>query len=366
MGKVFTPEEIQAEAIPVEGAHLAAADIIIDQLFYGEAFDQFKNYPNEYIGFTGINAGLIHGSVTHGTENVRSDLDVLLIHMADVERFDTLGVVRDVFGRITSNLHVPVEANIIELTDAHDRRHRIDPLFLRYLEHAQGDERFSVNFPVNDLGIGFMNHRETPQSLLRVVQRYTGAKTTSFAGALTQETPTDEHRYQRALELPKNLGRKVISMTNLDFLPAEASGDEIVEGFRSFVSLCSSPEWLRDPRNSFRSDLHRLDALDREYTEVLKSTIDGETTIEAYHDWLEGNRLDALKLAHRICVATQGILRAYGKSLPPPNPEVKWVPAYGNAEPEPEFGPSDDEPDADDYLSYMTNHGEFDEFDSDY
>lgn len=312
MGKVFTPEEIQAGKVPVEGAHLAAADIIVDQLLRKEVFP----YLFQKIGYIGIESGLVHGSVTHGTETIRSDLDVLLIHRPGGDRrSEGLDTVRDIFGSIETNLHVPVESHIVTLTDALSRNHRIDPLFLRYLASAQENPKYSYGFPVSSLWLGFTEHSFSRQNLARVAQRYTGGKTASFASALAEGATADMHRYQRALELPKNLGRKIVSMLDKDidgdFKPV-LDGPSVLAGFKDFIAQTSNSN-----EQSLINAIDKLDSIDREYSEVLTDAVDHRVNLASYQAWLDAHALPAFELAHEICVDTQATLDVYAKSLRP-------------------------------------------------
>ena len=133
MGKVFSPEQVYAGHIPEAGAHLSAARLLVNEILDGEVF---RSFPEEFIE-SGIDSGLVHGSVTHGTANMRSDLDVLLIQRPQRDNDDTLLKVASVFGRIASDLHVPVESNILTMEDALRRNHKIDVIFLEYLQRAE-------------------------------------------------------------------------------------------------------------------------------------------------------------------------------------------------------------------------------------
>lgn len=280
MGKVFTPEELERGFIPQEGAHLEAAEYIVDQLFRErEPFsdvDEFFAYLER-----DIDAGLIHGSVTHGTANRRSDVDVVVIYLPHTPAMDTI---RNVFDVARANYKVPIEANLISRDDALSGMHSIDPLFLRYLLAAQENPDFSWNNPAGKLSIGMPNAPYSDERLARVVQRYIGAKSASFSKALVAEE-IDAHKLQRAFELPKNLGRKVLSMKSEDFEVAEHTGDDIVRLFTEFVTEQDVPDHRIIQINS---GMKYLLEQDQDYSEFLQETIDGLHSIAAYRSWLAG------------------------------------------------------------------------------
>lgn len=310
MGKVFTAGEIAAGEIPAEGAHLEAAEYIVDKLFYGQA--AFSDDPWAFFE-PKINSGMVHGSVTHGTESVRSDLDLVLIYYPD--RSEVLDTVQGVFTDITDKFKVPIEANIVTLTDALSKNHRIDPLFLRYLHQAQENQQFSWQWPADCLSIGFTQHDFHPIALARTVQRYIGAKSSSFSKALVLEDLRDEHAMQRALELPKNLGRKVLGMADSDFDVRTATTADVHKGISEFIadrSFGHEDNYGKDTKET----LLRLSDRDAEYNEVLQAAINGELSPENYQRWLDKNRREVIRLAISACYDFQdSILRRYMREV---------------------------------------------------
>lgn len=310
MGKVFTSEEIRVGAIPEPGAHLEAAEYVVDQLFYGQK--AFSDDPWAWLE-PKISSGMVHGSVTHGTANVRSDLDVVLIYHSD--RAEVLDTVQDVFVEVADKFKVPIEANVMTLTNALNKNHHIDPLFLRYLRQAQDNPKFSWEWPSDCLGIGFTQHDFHPIALARTVQRYVGAKSDGFSRALALEDLRDEHALQRALELPKNLGRKVLGMVDPEFDVREATTSDVQQGVSEFVAkraFVHDENYGQDILDTLRCLSNR----DAEYDEVLQATIIGEMSPEHYRAWLDKNRRELIRFAIHACDHFQdSVMRRYMREI---------------------------------------------------
>lgn len=309
MGKVFSPEELRAGQIPVEGAHTAAADFIVEQLFYDQK--AFSDDPLAFIE-TAISSGMVHGSATHGTATIRSDIDtVVILRYHDVSTLDTI---RSVFAETQSRYNVPIEANLLSLDDVHEKTHRIDPLFLRYLFEAQENSNYSWNWPASSIGSHFSKHDYSQISLARVNQRYTAAKSASFAKALTLEGDGELHRLQRALELPKNLGRKILAMCDANFSAWSTSTDEILSGLDSFVEGRAFA-YDREYGSDLKSKLRSLLEYDSEYSDLLAQTISEDVSIQTYEEWLNARKRDVFFLALQICGQTQTVLMRYMREL---------------------------------------------------
>ena len=308
MGKIFTPEEIRLGAIPEAGAHLQAAHYIVDQLFYEQ--NAFRTHPNQYIE-TGIDAGLIHGSATHGTATVRSDLDVAIVFRDDVSTLDTI---HEVFTDVEKVYNVPVEVSMVHHSDAMDHLHNIDPLFLRYLIEAEANPEFSWNWPAEKLcGIG-VTMKEEPKDITRVVLRYIAAKNASFAKATVLDGELDMHKLQRALELPKNLGRNILSMADSTFSAAHATGDEIVDGLNDFLdkrAFSYEPDYAEQIKQGLKSLLQE----DEAYTRLLEDTLSGETTLATYEDWLNERKRDLVIRALLVCAPIADSVRRYAREI---------------------------------------------------
>lgn len=301
MGKVFTPEELGQGFIPKDGAHAEAAQYIVDQLLY----------PRDLLGEStlgqagnGIDSGLVYGSATHDTANLRSDLDVLLIYEPHTTALRTIKNVFDVTRR---SFKVPVEANILTVDDALQGTHRLDSLFMRYLATAQENEGFSRGWPICLLERGMSDDR-SPED---VVRKYIGGKAAGFSKELVADE-LDTHRLQRAFELPKNLGRKVLSMASEDFRVEEHSGKDILEGLIDFIAT-QTPTPDKKIAEICR-DLHFLTDRDEEYTGFLEDVIDCVHPIITYVEWLKGPEpTEAIESALTLCQNMGQVMRWYAE-----------------------------------------------------
>lgn len=313
MGKIFSPEEIEHGHIPKEDDHFEAADYIADQLFFDQdAFSSAPlsgNVPSSY--YEGeVEAGLIHGSVTHGTANRRSDVDVVIVYRPGSIVLDTI---RNVFDVARSNFHVPIEANLVTELDAEKGAHSFDPLFLSYLLRAQKDPDYSWNWPIDRLTPEDYDPDEVSDArLVRTVQRYLGAKTASFSKELVADN-IDLHRIQRALELPKNLGRKILSMSQrYSFVVEDHTTDGIVD---SMLAFCEDQITLWDEVVQQVDEATKyLLKEDADYDELLEAVIKGRVSLAEYRFWYnDSKQRDILKQALLLCGGVQEVVAHYAR-----------------------------------------------------
>ena len=299
MGKVFTAEEIELGHIPEPGAHLEAAQFIVDQLFYDQkAFWEEEGYIEASKPFvdSGIHSGLVYGSSIHGTANVRSDLDVLILHYPSYH--DTLDVVHDVFTEAEERYHVPIEANIISIPDALSSNHNIDPVFLKYLKEAQENGSFSWQWPADTLADHMPDYDQL--ALARFVRRYIGAKSGNFGKALALDSEMDAHKLQRAFELPKNVGRKVLSMYDPSFSAVAATGEDIASGLSSFMTDREFSNGIGEFEQASLK-LRYLLQEDERYSVKLHKAIEGSISLSEYNEWIEDVRRSVVTQALLVC-----------------------------------------------------------------
>lgn len=285
MGKVFTSEQIRLGQFPDPGAHNAAAQRIAERvLFSGDSL---------------VGSGLIHGSATNGESDIRSDLDMLIIATADG---DALHVIREIITDEATTNYVPVELKVISSIDVHAQTHGVDQLFLRYLQEAEKDERFTYGMPASELRAGFCEKDFTVEALVQVVRRYIGAKTERFAGVLASQNQPEERHLQRALELPKNLGRKVLGLF-------DQGCQQPIQVIGKFENLMKSI----DPDNGRQLviDSQLLSELDRRYTALVESGVD----VQEHSDWIDQNQTEIIQRALMLCDCAAHIFRAHTESI---------------------------------------------------
>ncbi len=282
MGKVFTPEQLEQGRVPELGAHEKAAEFVCEQLFFDQnIFDDIPQLSTKERSKI-IVAGLVHGSSTHGTTNTRSDHDNLLIVDSSYVPQSSATVtelISSVFRETYARFNIEVESNRIELGDIERRLHKIDPVFLNYLLRAEQNPEFSWNSPATMIKEGFTNEDFQPYKLADVLCRYSAEKIAKFDKAINSDE-VDYHAMQRAFELPKNLGRKVLSALDPDFDVQTASTQEILDGMLEFYNS----QILAAGRSI--GNLESIVRLDREYSELLDDVVKGRKTIGDYTAWI--------------------------------------------------------------------------------
>lgn len=298
MGKVFTPEEVAFSQIPQIGAHQQAATFIMDTLVG-------KTVPD------GLEGALIYGSVPDGMSSLRSDVDFLVAYDPN---FTTC--LDDVAGAVQvaqDQYHVPVELTALSTRDIQQGWHGIDPLFLRHLLRAQNRGRFCYGQPASLLDDSVGTYNISRQQAFDTMRDYCREKTEKFAKAVANDRYIDPHLLQRALEAPKNIGRKVLYLTHAD--TSVLAGQEIVSEFVDFVDKLLYPGMGRLESN-FAWLVERLGRFDEDYTSLLGLTIDDTPEmIGEYTSWLEQHRHGIARFALEICQETGRALDTHQEAI---------------------------------------------------
>lgn len=296
MGKVFTPEEVMFGQIPQEGDHLRAAEFVMDYLFRAPV--------------SGIEGGLIYGSVADGRSNVRSDIDFLVLY--DPEHTACLDSVAGAIKSAEGNFLVPFELTALSAEDVEQGFHTVDPLFLRHLLRAEQSGKFCYGEPATALDATVATHNASREHILHTIRAYCAQKTAKLAKGVANERYVDAHLLQRALEVPKNLGRKVLMLTRPD--TSVLTGNEITESFAHILRL------LQPDEGTFESgvgwSLGRVAQFDHDYTQLLRLTIDEPAEmIDAYTAWLEQHKHTIARLALDICQETSYALDTHHEAI---------------------------------------------------
>jgi hypothetical protein len=191
---------------------------------------------------------VVHGSVPDGRFNVRSDLDVLVTYTLEMPAEEPVVVrkINAVLDDIGTETHVKIEANVWP-ADEHvaARKERMyDLLFSRHLAASIANPDWAVG--ETDPTIQQVAESSYEKGILRgVVLNYTTYKHAGFAKAPSQYAETDKvlSAFQRALELPKSLNRKMAqffgtdSTLSHDELVSLGMNDETVEAMRLLLEL---------------------------------------------------------------------------------------------------------------------------------
>lgn len=195
MGVVYSSKEVASGAIPQNGAHLEAAQKII----------------NEVPEIEGVASTTVYGSVVDEDKHssVRSDLDCLVD--AD-ELYKTLSQIRNVIEKTEQETHVKVEPNIWIANESFEARTQRmhDRLFSVYLANAIQHPKWSVGHPDEKI-IQIAASIPSGEQLRNVVLSYLTYKHKGITTAPLHFDDSDKavKSLQRVLELPKALGRKV-------------------------------------------------------------------------------------------------------------------------------------------------------------
>lgn len=299
MGRVFTPEAVANHDVPEVGAHEKAGRFILNQLFEPQDYWTDQDRTAFSIDGNGIDSGLVYGSTALGKAGLRSDVDILLnYHANKTDR--AFPLIRDVFQVAENDFNVPIEPHVLPVGALFNPlEHSIDPLFAEHLiaVQYQNEPRWSYNWPVD--GLQFYRIEATDEERLRAIAvRYASGKSRQFAKAVVgYRGEADLHVLQRALELPGAIGRKVIAATRKADEEAPNLGDKHGMSDITIQKLGQfAPEWYRRAVD-YQGYLHNLD---QSYDQLLRSALDGDTTVEAYGGWLQENYLYACKMAHEV------------------------------------------------------------------
>jgi hypothetical protein len=187
----------------------------------------------------------------------------------------------------------PVEAIVLPEAALDDLdQYGIDPLMLRHLLHVQREQpEWQRNNPLPDTLTDCPPDRMTAATIART---YCNSKVQQLARALTgNDQVPDLHVMQLVLRLPSTIGRKVLPAI-LPYDPDERVLD------KAWATDTVAQELKAADKERAAKKLGRLAALDLEYSELLESTIQGDTSTRQYGAWLAGQYMPACLLAHDI------------------------------------------------------------------
>ena len=289
MGRLYSPDRIEEGRIPNgDGSdHSQAAKMLLDGV-------RDVDRPGEPM------SGMAFGSVITGRANRRSDVDFLLRYSSLEQLIELQKIVEE----IETRHHVNVEAQTFQydaLTSPSS--HDISPLFASHLLDVQDEyPRWVHGLPVEELRQFAIDTREKSpedvEDILTDVISYIHYKMRQFAKTSLMRRGQQINYYttQRALELPKGLGRKAIAITRM--LGAEPHGRDVTDkaamrdGFYALMGKFDD--------DSLVEHYHYLDGLDAAYDRQLEQAVKTGDT-EEYTRWLGAHWLKACDAAHRLC-----------------------------------------------------------------
>ncbi len=291
MGRLYTPEDIEGGRIPHgDGSdHYQAAETLLDAI---RALDT----PDEPM------SGMAFGSLVTGNASRRSDVDFLL-------RYSSLAQLEDlqaVTGSIQDDFRVAVEAQTFrDGAFSRPASHDVSPLFASHLLHVQDEySRWVHGLPVEELRQFAIDTREGTGStedakdVLTDVISYLHYKMRQFAktSLMAHQRKVNYYTTQRALELPKALGRKALAVHHL--LGTDGPSQDVTDRAAMRDSFYGLVDNLDD--DAAVEHYHFLDRLDAEYDRELERAVSRGDT-EQYQRWLGANWLNACHAAHRLC-----------------------------------------------------------------
>lgn len=301
MGRVYSPEELKEGLLPKPNAQQEAARYILDQLRQLDAVDPVL--AREI-------ACVVYGSTVTGQADIRSDVDICASIYAPKSEGGGLsraqhvfeGIVRDAetrYGVYIEERVVAEEAFFQAGTYSDDGiSYSLDPLYARHLITVaeQKPEWAYGTMPLEGYREPMFDpHGEDRAAVAWSTVHFTEHKQAHMAVARTRASTGDIYYkdFQRALELPKAMGRKAIvvcgGMVDLGVTDKRAMHirlNQLTDQFENGDRL--------------RHAQHALQELDAAYSEVLNASLRGGISVAGYQQWLQQNQLPALEIAHEI------------------------------------------------------------------
>jgi|GEM_PF-4779597 len=284
MGVIYSSREVAHGAVPADGAHERAAELVIDRI---PRLEQTQ-------------LTIVYGSVVDSDKKAtpRSDLDVLVTYSFDSDEYVALNGIKTVLDDIRDKTHVKIEPNIWP-SDEHvssriERMH--DRLFSQYLAEAMVKPDWIVG-EIDQKIIDITNMELDSEALQKVVLGYLVYKHSQITRAPREYTESDQNSLtamQRVLELPKSFTRKANQLTDLGADIDANSGNLFDRADDETIAA-----------------IQGLNIIDKDYTQYIieiLSEINSLTPndIQEYHDWLSDRYTKALSLG---ATATTGFSR---------------------------------------------------------
>ncbi len=291
MGRVFTPEQIEAGAVPEPANFEIAGRELLGMLATGmlEPGNEASTFNSgSYI----LDGAFIFGSATKGESNVRSDLDVFVSYSIGSSTMSQaiLGL-RPAFAELQTRWHIAVEPVILHTAQLMDGDHSVDPIFEQNLRSVPAEWHVGNN-PLDHI-------QDQSKSWSAVVHDYAMHKERKFTKALADtDTTVDYKVMQRALELPSALGRKCLALVysrqaleNNDY--RDASKQKVVQAIAEIA-----PAAIVAP-------LNKLVEFDRSYNHVLTNVINGRIRPDKYLSLLKAMYLPVVATALELTVSLE-------------------------------------------------------------
>lgn len=293
MGNVLPPDAIIHGKIPRKGAHLEAAREIIAA---------HADLPEEM----GV-ASVIYGSTAEGRSDERSDVDVYVSYpqpfgsvTGDVNRVRRR--IDDIHQAVGNAYSVTVEANVLtermiaptenpgegffdpQMLDISSTE-ELDPLYVLHIQDMIDKRRPDLTLRTPLLP----NYQLRPEHLTEDDQvmivwlavRFCAIKLRHMRQALAHEQ-VDYKALQRAFEMPKAMGRKVLAvmaMGNAGITSFDVTDKQEMQHKLHEVAM-------EEGATTLLKHHELLVELDRQYTELLAQTVQSGGGIDQYNQWI--------------------------------------------------------------------------------
>jgi hypothetical protein len=284
MAKIFSPIELRYRQIPIIEDFNRIAEMIVEQ-----ASPEPVDDPIEV---------MVYGSVESGNQNIRSDLDCLIIWPDDLS---VVGInkylewLRDV----SRPVHIPIEPIAIRKGVAQKGQHGIDNLFREYLLSLESKSRLKQGNPAAQLA-----EQDRSNSPSNIVHNFASAKTAKFTKA-SMFTEINYSTFQRSLELVRALDRKIAR------IPGLSNETNTLLKLANYLNL-------NDDINNIINSTMYLNNTNTDYDTALRqalSTIDfdEENTIKEYQTKIELWYPRVLESAITLSIGAHAVLNAATK-----------------------------------------------------
>ena len=306
MGRVYTPEAVSRGEVPVPGAHERAGRYLLGT-FSGSNLD-LGGEPAEI-----MESGAIFGSTAFRKSDIRSDVDGVFLYAPWVTEAEARAVFNEVIARAEETFKVHVEARLHNTSEVPKLMGTaICPMFAEHVDEAcrLKDPSWNFNDPAKDMRPAFF----APEDLESRIRSGYGNflhKTKQFDRALDEygglTTDRTIPNLQRALELPNATARKLLPITvepgeTLPHITDKSAN--VARIAQKIVRYC-----MGDPEQVVRS-YQALRAMNSDYDDQLKATLEGKLTTREYEYWLDEKYEPAVTHAATLAFAALDITRA--------------------------------------------------------
>jgi hypothetical protein len=258
---------------------------------------------------------MVYGSVALQDHTRRSDLDMLAVVPDATEAKDGPALARAIV-RLQATGHVAIEPVILSNSAVKAGSHPAitDLLFTEHLRAMEQDNPYVIGHPT--IHMRSLEHCSSDvagqlKAARAMTARYVEHKKhTSITAQSDGDVPVTK-ALQRSLELPSSLARKMVRVAQLEQLRRGGGWDLDELPLTNTASRYNLEEMVYAvaPADSHWGEhAGRLIEQNRGYTDLLESTITGQTSVDAYDAWLQQTTPDALQHSYQLAIAAGDIL----------------------------------------------------------